>query len=394
MAALTGMRILDLTQYEAGPSCTQALAWLGADVVKVEQPGVGDPGRGIGGSWSPYFVNWNANKKSVCIDLQSPEGKALLLEMIPKFDVMVENWGPGVAEKLGLHYDAVRAIHPGVIYASVKGFGLEGPYADYKCFDGIAMAMAGAFSITGTPDSPPLPPGPTMGDVGTGMQLALAITAAFVQKLREGKGQQIELAMQEAMTYYMRTRIAVGGAFARKPSPPAGTGRGATLNLYQCAPGGRNDAIYVMAVTDRMWRDMAAAIGRSDLLDDPRFASARDRDANGDALKAEVEAWTRGRTKQEAMETLAGAGVPCGMVLDTQELHHDPHLVARGFVHELDHPELGKVPILGWPARMSESNVEITMAPGLGENTEQVLASELGLSEEQLHALRLKAVIG
>src|SRR5215217_4417088 len=201
MPALDGMRILDLSQYEAGPSATQALAWLGADVVKVERPGAGDPGRGGQFIHDPaYFMNWNANKRSVALDIGIPEGRALLLEMLPRFDVVVENFGPGVVERLELDYDQVRAVHPPVIYASVKGFGLSGPYADYKCFDSVAMAMAGAFSVTGLPEGPPLPPGPTMGDAGTGMQLALAICAAYIQRLRTGEGQRIELSMQEAMT--------------------------------------------------------------------------------------------------------------------------------------------------------------------------------------------------
>ena len=283
MAALEGMRILDLSQYEAGPSATQALAWLGADVVKVERPGVGDPGRfGAGGLDSAYFHHWNANKRSVALDLGSDEGRRLLLELVPRFDVMVENFGPGVIEKLGLGYEDIMTVHPKIIYATVKGFGGSGPYSDFKCFDSVAMAMAGAFSVTGDTAGPPLPPGPTMGDVGTGMQLALAITAAYVQKLRTGDGQHIELAMQEAMTYYMRTRLAMGSQWGTKAAPRAGTGRGALLNLYPCQPFGPNDYIYLMAVTEGMWQALGAAMGRPELAGDPRFASASDRNANAE----------------------------------------------------------------------------------------------------------------
>src|SRR5882672_3266186 len=210
--ALDGLRVLDLSQYEAGPSCTQLLAWLGADVVKVEKPGLGDPGRNLLGATgtAAYFLYWNANKRSVALDLEKPAGRELLLRMLPRYDVFVENFGPGVIEKLGLDYESLRARHPGLIYARIKGFGGFGPHASYKSFDMVAQATSGAFSVTGAKDGPPMCPGPTMGDSGTGAQAALAITAAYVQRLRTGVGQLVELSMQEAMTYYMRTRLANG----------------------------------------------------------------------------------------------------------------------------------------------------------------------------------------
>ncbi len=204
MTALDGMRILDLTQYEAGTSCTQALAWLGADVVKVERPGAGDPARGPGGrEWydSEYFINWNSNKRSATINLATPEGRSLVHKMVPHYDVFVENYGPGVLERLELGYETVKQLHPGIIYASIKGFGHSGPYAHFKCFDYVCQAAAGSMSVTGSPDGPPVRPGATVGDSGTGMQLALQITAAYVQKQRSGIGQLIQLSMQEAMTY-------------------------------------------------------------------------------------------------------------------------------------------------------------------------------------------------
>lgn len=387
------MRVLDLTQYEAGPSATQALAWLGADVVKVERPGIGDPGRGTGPAGS-YFHHWNANKRSVGLDLASPEGRALLLDLAPRFDVFAENLGPGVIEKLGLGYEDIKAVHPGVIYASVKGFGSSGPYADYKCFDSVAMAMAGAFSVTGEVDGPPLPPGITVGDSGTGTQFALAITAAYVQKLRTGEGQRIELSMQEAVTYYMRTRIAVGGAWGEAATPRTGRGRGALLDLYPCAPFGPNDYIYLMAVTDPMWKAVPAAIGRPELLEDERFTTNKGRMINADALHEAIEGFTRTLTKHEAMDRLARAGIPCGAVLDTAELHTDPHLVERGFVHDVDIPGHGPAKMLGWPARMSASSVPLQVAPALGAHTDEVLEAELGLDGPAREALRGKGIVG
>ncbi|MCZ6895896.1 MAG: CoA transferase, partial [Gammaproteobacteria bacterium] len=212
MPALTGLKILDLTQWEAGTSCTQALAWMGADVVKIEPPGTGDPGRTLSRDFwddSEYFVNWNCNKRSVELNLRDPRGRDLLLKMVPRFDVFIENFGPGVVEKLDIGYDVVKAIHPEIIYAQIKGFGLSGPYSTYKCFDMVAQAAAGSLSITGAPDGPPMRPGPTIGDAGAGVQMALAITAAYAQKLRDGQGQHIELSMQESVTYFMRTMIAL-----------------------------------------------------------------------------------------------------------------------------------------------------------------------------------------
>ena len=251
MPALEGLRILDMTQYEAGTSCTQALAWLGADVVKVESADGGDPGRGPNGS-AEYFVVWNSNKKSVAIDLKTPEGRQLLLDMVPHYDVFVENYGPGVIEKLDIGYDVMRAIKRDIIYARLKGFGLSGPWADYKCYDMVAQSAAGAFSITGEPDGPPMRPGPTMGDAGTGVQMALAISAAYVQKLKSGKGQLIELSMQEAMTYYLRTSTS-RGRYGEAAAERSGNGVLPTMSLYPCAGGGMNDYVYVMAVTPRMW---------------------------------------------------------------------------------------------------------------------------------------------
>ena len=396
MAALDGLRILDMTQYEAGTSATQALALMGAEVVKVEPVGVGDPGRGAGGGgtgMSPYFLHWNANKRSVAIDLAQPDGRDLLLSLAPQFDVFVENYGPGVVDKLDVGYDALREAHPSIIYASVKGFGLTGPYADRKCFDGVAQAMAGALSTTGEPDGPPLLPGPTTGDSGTGVQLAVAILAAYVERLRTGAGRRVEVSMQEAMTYYMRSRIAMAPGWA-EPSPRMGAGRMATNNRYRCAGGGPNDYVMIMAITPKMFVDLCAAMGRPELADDPRFARGRDRLANADELYRAIESWTAGLSKHEVAEALEGAGVPGGAVLDTAELHSDPHLVERGFVQTIDHPDLGEVPILGWAPRIDGTDVPVELAPTLGEHTDEVLAEELGLDASAIASLRERGVVG
>jgi len=249
-------------------------------------------------------------------------------------------------------YDALKAANPSIIYAQVKGFGLDGPYSAYKCYDMVALASAGAFSITGYPDGTPTRPGPTLADSGTGVQLALAITAAYVQKLRTGEGQSIEISMQEAVTYYMRTMIANGSDWGRKAVPRTGNGLGAMMNLYACKPFGPNDYVYLMLVTRPMWQTMCKAIGRADLIEDARFKTGEDRRANGEALIEEISRWTRERTKYEAMRELGEAGLPCSAVLDTRDLFEDPHLRERGFIHEIDHPDLGRVPLLGWARRL------------------------------------------
>ncbi len=392
MAALSGLRILDMTQYEAGTACTQCLAWLGADVVKVEPPGVGDPGRNLLDNDDEYFYVWNSNKRSLALDLRKPRGRGLLLDMVAGYDVFVENYGPGVIEKLGIGYETVKAVKPDIIYARIKGFGLDGPWAGYKCYDMVAQAAAGAFSITGTPNGPPMRPGPTTGDAGTGVQMALAISAAYAQKLKTGKGQFIELSMQEAMTYYLRTATS-RTRYGERATRRTGNDELPTMALYPCRGGGANDYVYLMAVTPRMWRALCAVIGRPDLKDDPRFSDPRQRAKNDKALCDEITAWTSVRDKFEAMRALAEGGVPASAVLDTRDLYENEHMIERGFIREIEHPRHGKVRLLGWPARMSESSVPIQAAPLLGQHSREVLAGDVGLGKSELAALIREGVI-
>lgn len=398
MPALDGMRILDMTQYEAGTSCTQALAWMGADVVKVEAPDIGDPGRGVGltenQEYSAYFCNWNANKKSIALDLKKPEGRALLLQMLPKFDVFIENYGPGVIERLDLNYPTLLSIHPSLIYARIKGFGLSGPYAEYKCYDSVAQAAAGAFSVTGEGEGPPVAPGTTIGDSGSGVQMAMAILAAYIQLQRTGEGQLIELSMQEAVTYFMRTRIAVGSEWGQQACPRIGNAQGLPpVNLYPCKPYGSNDWVFMMPVTAEHWDHLCTALDKPELLVDPRFETPTSRIDNRAALHDVISNWTRQRTKHDAMKILGEAGVPCSANLDTQELHSDPHLLARGFIKSIDHPMHGEVPLLGFAPIFSASEVAIQRAPLLGEHTTAVLSDDLNLTPDEIEALRNAGVV-
>jgi len=248
-------------------------------------------------------------------------------------------------------------------------------------------------SVTGEPDGPPLRPGATLGDSGTGMQLAVAILAAYIQRARTGEGQLIELSMQEAVTYYLRTEIGNGSDFGERASQRSGNGVSPMLNLYPCKGGGANDYIYLMIVNTRMWEGLCRAIGREDMLTDERFSRGLAREENQATLREELSNWTRAHDKYEAMHTIAGCGVPCGAVLDTRDLFRDPHLLERGFVHTVEHPQRGPIKLLGWPSRMSASEVDIEAAPLLGEHTDEVLQQELGVASSEIAALREAGII-
>ena len=391
--ALADVRILDLTQYEAGTSSTQALGWLGADIVKVEPPGRGEPGRRLGGGEtvdSVYFITLNNNKKSLSLDLKSEAGGGIFLRLVPNFDIVVENFTLGAMERLGLGYEVLRELHPQLIYCTVKGFGTTGPWAHTKSFDMVAQATGGAMALTGTADTIPLKPGPTIGDTGTGVQAAIGMLAALWQRQRDGVGQKVELSMQEAMTNY--TRVPMTRRYAAgDPAPPYGDGQTAPTGLFPCKPGGRSDWVWVVVANGRMWRALLEAIGRGDLLEahDPKSIM---RDA-GPEMREAIEAWTRERTKFEVMETLGAAGVPTGPVLDSGEIYDNEHLRERGMLIEIEHPERGPMTLLGCPIRLSESPAVHQRAPLLGEHTRDVLSAELGLAADQIEELAAAGVI-
>jgi formyl-CoA transferase len=396
MPALDGMRVLDFTQYEAGPSCCQYLAWLGADVVKIEPPR-GEPGRKTGassGGKAQYYENYNANKRSVVIDGSTETGRDLIRRMVTGFDVFVENQGPRVMEKLGLDPPALQAVHPALIYARIKGYGLSGPYADYRSFDMLAQAAAGLFSLTGAADGPPMRPGGTFGDTATGAHTAMAILAAYVQQQRTGEGQVIEMSMHEVMTMFIRTTGIRGWDLDGEPSPRIGNKLGgAPSDMYECNPFGANDYVFIMAGTVKMWEALCKVIDRLDLLEDPRFANGQGREEHAELLGEIVRAWCRTKTKHEAMTLLSEAGIAASAVMDTQDVFHDPHLTERGFVREIPHPEHGSVLLLDKPFRLEKSYVPLQAAPMLGADTDAVLRAELGLTADELTALRADRVI-
>jgi formyl-CoA transferase len=398
--ALTGMRILDLTQFEAGTTCTQLLGWLGADVIKIEPPGGEQSRRNrpeVPGLDAMFFLVFNANKRSVTIDLKKPDGRALFLRMVERADVVVENFAPGLMEKLGLGDEQLRATNPRLIVARIKGFGLSGPYHEYKSFDMIAQATGGVMSVTGFEDREPVRCGAAIGDTGTGVHTAAAIMAAYIQRQRTGEGQLVEVAMQEVVANFLRGRFVDhyrdGTPSVRRANEITG---GVPGGAYPCAPGGLNDYayIYVQTMNEDMWRAFASAIGREDLHADPRCTDAKTRWAHRDALNEIIAAWTRARTKHQVMAELGKAGVPCGAVLDTAEVLDDPHLNARGQIHTIEHPTRGRFRLPGCPVRLSASPAPTTAPPLAGEHTADVLAEVLALAPHEIAELRARGLLG
>ncbi len=395
--ALDGIRVLDLTQYEAGPSCTQMLAWLGAEVIKIEPP-TGEPGRTAlsdkRGEDAWFFLLLNSGKKGVTLNLKAPRGKAMFEEMVKGADVVVENMGPGAMDRLGLGYETLRRLNPRIIAASVKGFGSFGPYADYKSFEWIAQAMAGAMSMTGSPDGPPTKAIGGLADTGAGLHTAIGILAAIIQRQATGVGQQVEVAQQEAVVNLLRIHLR-DTYVTGKPALRQGnrSAVAAPSNIYRCRPFGPNDYVFIHLAGAEMWKTLATIIGRPELADDPRYADRRDRVQFIDEIDAMIEAWTEKRTKHEVMEILAGAGLPCGAVLDSSEVLTDPHLKARGMIVELEHPRRGTYPMPANPVRLSQSPTEMVRAPLLGEHNAEVYGKLLGYGQAELETLRRDSVI-
>ena len=399
--ALAGVKVLDLAQFEAGTSCTEALAWLGADVIKVEEPTLGDQGRAAStdmkGVDSYYFMLLNANKRSVTCNLKHEKGRAMFRALLEQADVVVENFSLGVIERLGFGWEELRKINPRLIFAQIKGFAPDGPYARFLSFDNIAQSVGGALSITGEPDGRPLRPGITVGDTGTGLHCALGIMAALYQRQLTGRGQRIEVAMQDAVINFSRIAYA-SQALWGKAAPRVGNqsilGTSSPSECYRCKGGGPNDYCYIYTTRagNHQWERILNVIGREDLLKDPRFASPEVRWEHRHDVDALLETWMAERTKVEAMTAFGEAGVPAGAVFDTNELLHDPHLRKRGMFVTVKHPVRGDFTMPGWPVKMSESNVPVTSAPLLGQHNEEIYG-KLGYTPVQIAQLRQEKAI-
>ena len=391
--ALEGVRVLDLTQFEAGTTCTLLLAFLGADVIKVENPVTGDLGRlsfsekRAEGIDSFYFILLNLNKKSITLDLKSKKGKEIFKEIVKKADIVVNNFTVGTMENLGLDYKVLKEVNPKIIYASITGFGTYGPYKDYPCFDIVAQATGGLMGVTGYPENPPTKVGTGLGAIN----LAVGILGALYQREKTGEGQEVEVAMQDGIFNTLRpvyNFYYVGGS---KPIERTGnkTKMIAPWNSYKTTDG----YVVIGLLTNPLWENLLKAIGREDALPDPRFADPLIRGANCDAVDSMLEDWTSNRSKMEAMSYLAERGVPCGAVLDMTELLNNPHLRERGMVTEIEHPTRGKIAVVGSPIKLSKSEIKIQPAPLLGQHTREILGSMLNLSEDDLAKLKEEKVI-
>jgi crotonobetainyl-CoA:carnitine CoA-transferase CaiB-like acyl-CoA transferase len=399
---LSGVKIVDLTQFEAGPSCTEALAWLGADVVKIENPKLGDPGRrlrqGEPDTDPYYFHTFNANKRSVTVNLKSPSGLALVKDMLRHADVCIENFAPGAIERLGLGYDVVRELNPSIIYAQVKGFGEGSPYEKNLAFDMIAQACGGTFSVTGDPDGPPTRPGISLGDTGTGMLMAITILGALYKRRETGQGHRLQVAMQDAIMHYMRINFATQG-LTGKPAQRGGSKvpgiSNAPMGLYPCAPGGPNDYVYIMTsrANPDHWDRLLKVIGREELIGDTRYLTPMDRLAREAEVDAIIAAWTRTHTKHDAMRAIGDAGIPAGAVLDTMELQNDPSFEDRGIMQIMRHPLHRDFKMPGWPVRVDGKPPALTPSPVLGEHTNAVLGEWLGLNAQAIGALQADGAI-
>jgi formyl-CoA transferase len=396
--ALSNIRVIDMTHNQAGPACAQILAFLGADVIKLEEPKGGDVARrnmrDKPDSDSLFFLLFNANKRSLTLNLKSEEGKRLFREVIAKSDVLLENFGPGALDRLGLGWEALQQINPRLIYATIKGFGTYGPYRDYKSYEPIAQAMGGAMSVTGFPENPPTYVVPAIGDSGTGMHMAIGILAALQQRHSTGKGQHVEVSMQDAVVNIIRVSLRdhqrFGHAMPRRGNQASQT---VPSTIYPCAPGGPNDYVFINAWERPMWIAMLGAMDRAELSDDPRFATSEARWEHRDALNAIVEEWTRARSKHEVMRVLGGAGVPCGAVQDTGEVLADPHLKEREMIVDVECPGRGTYKTVGCPVKLSDSPVAVTRPPLLGEHTADLLRELCGVDPEEAKKLRDAGVV-
>ena len=395
--ALEGIRIIDMTHNQAGPACAQILAFLGADVIKLEEPKAGDVARTVHlerpGTDSLFFLLFNANKRSLTLNLKSEEAKKLFKEVIKQSDVLLENFGPGAMERLGLGWEVLRDLNPRLVYATIKGFGSYGPHAHFKSYEPVAQAMGGAMSVTGFPDTPPTYVWPAIGDSGTGMHMAIGILAALQQRHQTGRGQHGEVSMQDAVANLIRVSLRDHQRQGR-PMERSGNQLGHTVpgTTYPCAPGGPNDYVIILA-QPQMWPALTGVLGRPELAEDARYTTAEARSGNRGALNAIVAEWTRTRTKHEVMRLLGDAGVPCGAVQDTGEVLADPHLKARDMIVELDYPTRGPYQTVGCPVKLSDSPAAVTRPPRLGEHTAELLGELCGLDPDVVAKLRERGVV-
>ena len=402
--ALSDIRILDMTHVQAGPTSSQLMGFLGADVIKVESPW-GDATRkqlvDIPGADSLYFTMLNCNKRSITLNLKNDRGKEIFTKLVQCCDVVMENFGPGVLDRLGFSWERVQEINPRIIMASIKGFGTEGPYAAFKAYENVAQAMGGSMSTSGLPYGPPVVTGAQIGDSGTGVHLMAGILAAIIQRERTGRGQYVECAMMDCVMNLVRVKWRDHQRLDHGPlpeywrqefedfTPRAGndSGGGQLGNAIQCKPGGPNDYLYVV-VQEHVWKALANRVGGEELVNDPRFIDINVRRQNQGDMWDLLTEFASNYTKRELMEVLNEIDVPSGPIMSTKDLANDDHVKLREMYVELDHPQRGKWYNLGCPIKLSDSPVEVKRSPLLGEHSEEILGDVLGYDNGEIDELK------
>jgi formyl-CoA transferase len=408
--ALDGVRILDFTHVQSGPTCTQLLAYMGADVIKVERPGVGDITRGqlqdVKGADSLYFTMLNGNKRSITIDSKHPQGKEILNRLIKQCDVLVENFAPGALDRMGLTWEHIHKLNPRMIVASVKGFG-PGPYEDCKVYENVAQCAGGAASTTGFREGPPLVTGAQIGDSGTGLHLAFGITCALLQRNRTGRGQKVLAAMQDGVLNLARVKLRDQQRLKHGPLkeysqfgegipfgdavPRAGndSGGGQPGWILKCKGWETDPDAYIYFITQApVWEAICDLIGKPEWKTDPDYAKPPARLPKLKSIFATIEEWTMTKTKFEVMELCNAVDIPVGPILSMKEIAEEPSLRATGTVVEVDHPTRGAYLTVGNPVKMSDSITEVKRSPLLGEHNDEILTKVLGYSRKEAEAIR------
>jgi formyl-CoA transferase len=413
--ALDGVRILDMTHVQSGPTCTQILAFMGADCIKIERPGEGDPTRtqlrDIPGVDSLYFTMLNGNKRAVTLNPKTEAGKKIFTKLIEKCDVMVENYAPGAIDRMGFPWEKIQQINPRMIYASIKGFG-PGPYEDCKVYENVAQCTGGAASTTGEIDRVPLVTGAQIGDSGTGIHLVAGILAALFQREKTGRGQRVTCAMQDAVLNLCRVKLRDQQRLTRTnvlkeyPQYPNGKFGTAVPRAGNASGGGHPgwivkckgwetdpDAYIYVIVQAQAFPELAKAIGHADWLENPNYNTPDARLPRLSEIYSEIEKWTMTLTKMEIMAKLNTLNVPCGPILSMKELAEEPALRNTGTVVEVDHPKRGKYLTVGNPIKLSDSPADVRPAPLLGEHTEEILRSIVGMNDDEIQAARQQGAI-
>jgi formyl-CoA transferase len=412
---LEGIKIIDFTHVQAGPACTQLLAWYGADVIKVERPGAGDVTRNqlrdIPDADALYFTMLNSNKRSLTLDTKTAEGKEVLTRLIRESDVLVENFGPGALDRMGFSWDKIRELNPGMIVASVKGFSDGHHYQDLKVYENVAQCAGGAASTTGFWDGPPTVSAAALGDSNTGMHLAIGILTALMARTKTGKGQKVAVSMQDSVLNLCRVklrdqqRLDRVGYLEEYPQYPHGKftdvvprggnagGGGQPGWVLKCKGWETDPNAYIyFTIQGHAWAPICKALGREEWIDDPAYYTAEARQDKIFDIFAVIEDWLKDKTKFEAVDILRKFDIPCSPVLSMKEIANDPSLRASGTVVEVDHKVRGKYLTVGSPIKFSDMKVEVTGSPLLGEHTDEVLA-QLGYNKDQIAAMHEAKVV-